>query len=135
MIFGQIYRSSHKLAVQNGTSEMKYFSEAPEGSVQRALYDTKIIGSPVTIQHATEGVTMMANGELPSGTVVVAVHMPLRNLHLCQVTTLDQDLRPVGNGMVFKKGWRYTKVLDYYFKKVPKEQIYIRYFSRKKLLV
>ena len=65
---------------------------------------------------------MMANGELPSGTVVVGVHMPLRNLHLCQVTTLDQDLRPVGNGMVFKKGWRYTKVLNYHFKKVPKSQ-------------
>ena len=73
-------------------------------------------------QGVTEGVTMMANGELPSGTVVVGVHMPLRNLHLCQVTTLDQDLRPVGNGMVFKKGWRYTKVLNYHFKKVPKSQ-------------
>ena len=60
----------------------------------------------------------MANGELPPETVVVGVHMPLRNLHLCQVTTLDQDLRPVGNGMVFRKGWPYTKVLDYYFKQV-----------------
>ena len=72
----------------------------------------------IDTQDTTEGVTKMANGELPPGTVVVGVHMPLRNLHLCQVTTLDQDLRPVGNGMVFRKGWPYTKVLDYYFKQV-----------------
>ena len=80
-------------------------------------------------QGVTEGVAMMANGELPSGTVVVGVHMPLRNLHLCQVTTLDQDLRPVGNGMVFKKGWRYTKVLNYHFKKVPKRLFQKRNFE------
>ena len=40
------------MAVANGTSVMSYFSEAPIGTVQRTLYDTK---GPFTYEVFTEG--------------------------------------------------------------------------------
>ena len=35
------FSSDYYVAVSNGTSVMSYFSEAPFGTVQRTLYDTK----------------------------------------------------------------------------------------------
>ena len=78
----------------------------------------KITQSPVRIHNELTAIGMMANGTLPPQTILIGVHRPLMNLHLCQVSSLDQDFRPVGNGMVFRKRWPYTKILDYYFLEV-----------------
>ncbi len=51
-------------------------------------------------------------------TVLIAIYEPLRNSHVCDVSTLDKDYRPVGNGMVFAKGWAYTELFNYHFLKV-----------------
>ena len=135
---------------------MSYFSDAPVGTVQRMLYDDKIVRSPIRITNDVSTVRSMANGELPPNTgmvremgpwlrdpdfwlhramlaisrnlrptfsyyscaVLAGIYKPLKHLFPCQIATLDQDFREIGNGMVFRKGWPYTKILNYYFLEV-----------------
>ena len=59
----------------------------------------------------------------PPCPVLAGIYTPLKHLFLCQVATLDQDFRAIGNGMVFGKHWPYTKILNYYFMEVTAELV------------
>ena len=63
-------RSDYNLLVSNGTSVMRYFSDAPPGTVQRMLYETKIQNLPARVRglNDAEAIKLMASGKLPAKT-------------------------------------------------------------------
>ena len=55
---------------------MSYFSDAPLGTVQRMIYDDKIVKSPVRDLRDAEAIKLMASGELPPHTGMVEMMDP-----------------------------------------------------------
>ncbi len=41
----------------------------------------------------------------------------------CKVTSLNYDYRPLGNGLIFQKGWPLTKLFNYHLLKMEEEGV------------
>jgi len=63
-------------------------------------------------------------GSKPSA-VLIAVFQPLttHESYPCEVTSLPIDLRPRGNGLIFRKNWPYTQLFNYHLLKMHEEGI------------